>query len=153
MELQIKDLRLGNLIKIASVVQKVKSFGTDSVGEYIETEDYITYAGEEWNAAELIPLDDEWLEKMGFNGGFLQIKVQNVKDYGRPEYNRVVKISFQDDVFEMWHMVLDHEMCYNDELYEDTFTPLKYPHIRYIHQVQNLYHVLTGGELKIEGYE
>ena len=95
------------------------------------------------------------VRKACFDGEFKRIKTQYVKGYNRPDCNYVVQISFQDinhkdGAFEIWHKILDHEMEYNDELYDVACTPVRYPHIKYVHQVQNLYYDLTNNELNTE---
>jgi hypothetical protein len=69
-----------------------------------------------------IPLTEEWLVKMGFSDGLLQEESFNMK------VNSKMWVSITD---------LDHE-------------GLIHTHIEHVHQLQNLYHALTGQELELK---
>ena len=160
--MKAEELRIGNFIldneaeATKTIYWRVEQISQYRIGD--KRIGVLFRGGSCWtvmDCIEPIPLTEEWLKKFGFNGEFKTIKTQNVKDYNRPECNYKVQISFQDinhkdGVFEIWHSILDAKMDYNDELYEVATTPIAYPHIKHVHQLQNLYFALTGTELELK---
>lgn len=75
-----------------------------------------------WHFKEPIPLTEEWLVKFGF-------------------------ISIQDG----WYQIEKMPISFNWNIYDNTlrFMGYSFKHIKYVHQLQNLYFALTGEELQI----
>ena len=125
MELQAKDLRIGNWIF------KDKHFQINGVNigrayNYIIDNDRDEY---EIENIKPIPLTEEWLLKFGFERDVSDLII---------EINNHSELSFDED--------LD---CYLsiDNGHEWNSTDIN---IKYVHQLQNLYFALTGEELTIK---
>ncbi len=121
-----KELRLENWVAWCGEYVKeeqVKKIDIDHGHDWINGDDARFFRG--------IELTEEWLEKLGFDS--------DVDDYLGTE--RVFKIGLiaiydhGDDVYSLYR--------YNDSRVR----------ISYVHQLQNLYHSLTGQELKIKENE
>jgi hypothetical protein len=115
--LHARDLRIGNLIRWKSTndieaVVDIKSSGKYQTINNIQITD-----------AEPIPLNEEWLLKMGF--------VKHIKLYGYIGYvyNGYFIRNFQEIIILGSSVILAK--------------------IKYVHQLQNLYFALTGEELTI----
>ena len=79
------------------------------------------------DAIKPIPLTDEWLKRFGFE----------VEGLGYEIYDRFLTlIPEEDEGFDVLIMTADFEK------------PMYITYIDYVHQLQNLYHALTGEELK-----
>lgn len=70
---------------------------------------------------EPIPLTDEWLKKFGAEENILSI------------------------IDDMWIQFMDGEWC----ICNDNYGFYDIPSIKYVHQLQNIYFALKGGELKM----
>ena len=122
MSLQANELRLGNLVSISDVFHK------DDVVEVGVTEIYSATDGFQYFG---IPLTPEILEKAGFE-------------------------LLPRSVFVYRILIKDVEISVSIELnfaYIDTVwgqASIKHPIFKYLHQVQNLVHALTGTELTIK---
>ena len=140
--IDVNDLRIGNLVLAGNMWEVRGGHGPykqtirevclisrdidDEYDEYVETVE----PGKSNNAIDdlccninPIPLTEEWLKDLGFVAGNL------------PVFEGYVKIRF---MFNSPPLVLDidnHRM------------PLH--HVKYVHQLQNLYYALTSEELKI----
>lgn len=126
--IDIKDLRIGNILTHEGEIVYVSSLSLDIDDEYEETIGFCkwgTHANEKagWNR-ELadtllpVPLTPEWLERCG--------------------------LSFYEHDNELFPMVA---MKHNGQVVA-VFT--KTAPCEYVHQLQNLYHALTGTELQIK---
>jgi hypothetical protein len=124
-----RELRIGNLIDKGGVAFRVLTIDEDGcmcepINEY-DAED------NSWHLSrvEPIPLTEEWLLRLGFT---------------KTEYN---------DGVEMFMFIYFHLELRNNHLYlecEDSHYSRNLKHIKYVHQLQNLYHSLTESELKIK---
>ncbi len=119
--MNIRDLRVGNLILFA---EDSTIFEVTEISEYgvnVKNEEEETYI--EIDSFEGIGITEDWLIKFGFKSVA-----------GNYEFNNgTTNIVF-----------------YKNEIYESIEGQWKwYPHIRHIHQLQNLYFALTGEELEL----
>lgn len=121
-----KDLRIGNIISFkGEPVEVIKIYGSGLVQVFSETFQF-------WDAdiqdgeAEPIPLSEGWLNKFGFK-----------KDHHGYYFEDINSLSFSIDK--------DGKFlpCYNDRVINQ--------HLRifHLHQLQNLYYVLTGQDITI----
>lgn len=123
MSLQPKDLRIGNL------VNKYDEFAEVWINGYeIEAEDILALR-DGINSYECIPLTPEWL----IRGGFVLHNPGNY--YARTWGENGVSILVFRKEYNLW--------CY--QLGKGLDKP-----IEYIHQLQNLFHSLTGKELEFK---
>lgn len=120
--MEAKDLRIGNWVH------------NDEVGEFQCNADTISFLEKEpfkniLNPIEAIPLSEQWLKRFGAASAFPNDPQNNVLQLGelamllQSEGNLFVQVDFNE---------------------AEGMT------IKYVHQLQNLYHALTGHELNIE---
>jgi hypothetical protein len=122
--MKASDLRIGNLIYLKG----------DKVIEVTSVDTMMVFYGERQEAnipqdAQPIPLTEEWLLKFGF-----QIK----------ELANYVSIDFT--TYEKGKLIINDANWID---YDDSRIDLGY-NLKYVHQLQNLYHSLTGEELTIK---
>jgi len=121
------ELRIGNLLTVKYTKQIKEDFVTEIKGYdivRIEENDFNTLNYEP------IPLTEEWLLKFGFNCDLAKTYTKQIeKNTFELRFDKLDKI-----------IVLDVNINY-----EDTY--LEFKHIKYIHQIQNLYFALTNEEL------
>lgn len=125
--IQAKDLRLGNLVMFNGEVDSIIEIGQANNG-YCEIEGYFNFDSGTINP---IPLTPEWLERCGFE------RIQsNVPDLMRmPSFDGYRRLRWDYEGFSIetvgsgWIWYLHH--------------------IKYLHQLQNLYFALTGSDLTI----
>lgn len=148
--MKAEELMIGNIILSGKhqLVGYVKSiFGDD-----VLLEDKLT--GEEWQP-ELkdcagIPLTEEWLVKFGFTR-HCRVKVLNAYEYTLriDETNLDIEVQqgYQGDNnrFRVNLSVDGEEYAEEPQSINNAWLN----HIRYVHQLQNLYFALTGEELKL----
>jgi hypothetical protein len=128
MELQAKDLRIGNWI--ADYEHKNPYFQVEAIQRHNDKLKVVYRNGSSWaTEPEPITLTEEWLLRFGFK----KSKVSSQFDKG--------KLTIQ----------IANELEYhkNGRVYFNSWAIL-YESIRYVHQLQNLYHALTGEELEIK---
>ena len=125
MELTANELRIGNYLNYQGKIIKVEGihnrtiYHSDRQFDQVGVEKYITF--------EPIPLTEEWLFKFGFGKS-------EEHEYGSNEH----------DLFGFYY---DYHF---NKFYLDTPEDNIYiPFIKYVHQLQNLYHCLCGNELQI----
>lgn len=125
MDLKAKELRIGNYLNYQGKIIKVEGihnrtiYHSDRQFDQVGVEKYITF--------EPIPLTEEWLLKFGFGKS-------DEHEYGSNEH----------DLFGFYY---DYHF---NKFYLDTPEDNIYiPFIKYVHQLQNLYHCLCGNELQI----
>ena len=125
MELTANELRIGNYLNYQGKIIKVEGihnrtiYHSDRQFDQVGVEKYITF--------EPIPLTEEWLLKFGFGKS-------DEHEYGSNEH----------DLFGFYY---DYHF---NKFYLDTPEDNIYiPFIKYVHQLQNLYHCLCGNELQI----
>ncbi len=123
--MKVTDLRIGNYIQTANGIDEVRGVLNRNCFKDV----FLVKNGDvEIEDLQPIPLTEEWLLKLGFEenaGNTFSIKVESD--------------------------------CFKIEIYKKIFFPYEYkgmllPAIRlkYIHELQNLYHAITGNELKIK---
>ena len=125
MELKAKELRIGNLVQI---VKYWKDFYDENyfIPKEINLDD-LRAINNFKDIAKPIPLTEEWLLKFGFGKS-------DEHEYGSNEH----------DLFGFYY---DYHF---NKFYLDTPEDNIYiPFIKYVHQLQNLYHCLCGNELQI----
>jgi hypothetical protein len=120
--MESNELRIGNLVKWYDVskVLELHSEKNEFDNVYIECEESFEWT--EYDKLIPIELTEEWLLKFGFISNPYQDRYE--KDIIRINCNKIKGFT---------------------ELWIDGM-----PHIKYIHQLQNLYFALTGEELKIK---
>lgn len=127
--MRIEDLRIGSLVSYNNCDLKVTALGSRS--DIIGLERHPLTA---FNRVSPIPLSEEWLLKFGFIE-----QIGFIKFIGK-KYTNSFEVSNND---------LDKWYCYfrnfnKSEL--DDFVLLMND-LKYVHQLQNLYHALTGKDL------
>ncbi len=115
------DLRIGNYVNYLGEVQEVT--GIDSEYVYLDT---ITFDYVEHDEIEPIPITEEWLLKLGF-----EPEEEDSAYYFSEECEYLQVVNYVDG------FVFEKE---NTELVS----------LNYIHELQNLYHAITGNELEIK---
>ena len=128
--IDVKELRIGNYVLAEGLVDNEPSlYQIEMVGigrcAVMNSRSSITL---DWRYANPISITPEWLEKLGF--------IRSDKTY-----------SYQtsDQFYIDWTM--EDGICLNG-IYDDIMSNGdKLEHIKYIHQLQNLYYALTGDEL------
>lgn len=113
------ELRIGNYVYSLETNDVQKITGITEEIPFIDT---ITFDYPSYEEIEPIPLTEEWLLKLGFEltGSFYRIK-----------NSRFVEVILHDNGID----VCNHTVCLT--------------HIKYVHQLQNLYLCLTGAELTV----
>jgi hypothetical protein len=137
-----RTLRIGNLLEYDGKVVHVTMLSLDIDDEYQDTIGFCaigqtSHEKSDWNRAlvdklDRIPLTHEWLVKLGF------------------EYDA------QHESFPIFHTQSEGGIEFFDEQVQFVGREMAEPieHIKYVHQLQNLYYALTGEELTIKkGYE
>ena len=132
MKLEAKDLRIGNFVKARTTddefnIVKEISFSDNQRGYYLRLENINHGVWLEHNGDNLIlgvPLTEEWLLKFGFEKGFYYEK-------------GFLKLSNGQKRTLVRYVISDSES-------------VSIASIIYVHQLQNLYHALTGEELTIK---
>ncbi len=119
-QLEAKDLRIGNL-----VINICNNEAVEVVIGVFEDEIYLS-SNSSLKIEDLtpIPLTEEWLLKLGL-----------VYNDERKSYGNETKLS-----------VLKVCSSFVAEVYEDAAVK----QVRYVHELQNLYHAITGNELEIK---
>ncbi len=124
--MEANELRIGNLIKEGKVEQIDNSI------------DEVYYSGDGYYQSTYccnlnpIPLTEEWLLKFGFEKNFenlIEILINK---------NQSLHFDKTDNCMSLY-IPINHEFIY-----------LVFKHIKYVHQLQNLYFSLTGTELEIK---
>ena len=123
---QINELRVGNLIQEGKVEQIDNSI------------DEVYYSGNGYYQSNYccnlnaILINEEWLLKLGFSCDWSKIYTKQIEEnYFELRFDKTDKI-----------IVLDVSVNYED-------TSLEFQHIKYVHQLQNLYFILVGSELQL----
>ena len=120
------ELRIGNWVEIKDQVVK-KYSQIEGVGNLQHV------AGQLYSIEELeqIQLTDEWLVRFGFDKTYSELI------YREYELNKV-GVEMNSDIV---------TVSYN---YGNDVEWVNFAHIKYVHQLQNLYHALTGEELELK---
>lgn len=133
--LKASELRIGNL---------VKGLGWNSEEIEIKVDYKIIGSLHEKELSSMhirpIPLTEEWLVKFGF-----ACVHKGNKHYSmRQSIRNNNYIHFIPTINDMWHL------CFSDTQINDYRDYITATAIKHVHQLQNLYHALTGEELIIK---
>jgi hypothetical protein len=120
-KMKAQELRIGNLLQGLSNIRKIAEINTTS---FTDTQGLSTLLRDSMP----ILLTEEWLLKFGF-------EKLNRDVVAYEQCNLIVEW-----LFERW----------TGRLYFDAYTSIQIIEIKYVHQLQNLYFVLTGEELTIK---
>jgi hypothetical protein len=137
--MRANDLRLGNLI-YWNILEKKDTIHT-VVGIRNEKPQTIPISlGESIEDYKPIPLTEIWLEKLGL------IK-KNITE-GMPQELKQPDIDEDGSIWYNWVQGLFNlEIQSNGEIWFELYS--HYKHIKYVHELQNLYYSLTGVELSV----
>jgi len=128
------DLRIGNWITYEVGHKDGKKNKIQCQVKPNEIEDLFENKG--FFIYEPIPLTEEWLQKFGF---IVDNELWHKKEF---DILWTILIRLQDGAIEL-QSIIDEQV--NEEV-EILILPSK---VKYVHQLQNLYHSLTGEELKV----
>ena len=129
--MDLKELRIGNLVynidgdgdkysqPVLMVSGKEIVLGTKQIPIYTLFNEFI----------QPIPITEDWLKRFGFE------KKRN--DY-----------EFNSDLYNFWYLSHNKNICVT-ELENQFSAQFFFEHIKYLHQLQNLYFALTGEELTL----
>ena len=115
------ELRVGNIVEYKSKALFVESINKDGIN-LIGSDDFFIYPVYEFGELHPIKISKQWLLSFGFrgyDGHYFQI-------------NDIIEIYMDRFTFEMWIGVNSNFSIH---------------HVKYIHELQNLYYALTGKEL------
>lgn len=133
--IKVSDLRIGNIIHYTGKQENEWNDEGDVVvmtigSEKIETE-YVhglsSFIEPELDGFEPIPLTEDWLLQLGFSRSLLP---------------------FSEGVYE--GPIIDHRVEYNAGSFMYCLWSQHLRNIDHVHQLQNLYHAITGEDLQIK---
>jgi len=128
-----KELRIGNIVEFAEPLFDTGFKQVTSIGHHIN-QIHPSYI-------KPIPLTEEWLFKAGFEKfGFNELIFKNITDDAF-----YIGIDKTGDTNDGVIFVLSDQTEKDGEIVTKNYLP----HIKYVHQLQNLYFCLTGEELTI----
>jgi hypothetical protein len=132
--MKTNELRIGNLVNYNNLANSVRGIDETYIELFDNTYAYI-------DNIEPIPLTGDWLEKFGFKS----IDKQSNLFYS----SKLIRITLPTSRCTSGVCYVSVRGCkvFNNENYFRAGINLK---IKYVHQLQNLYFVLTGKELKIK---
>lgn len=119
--MEANELRIGNITDKGTIVSFYERGIHVGFGKTFE-----------FNEVQPIPLTEEWLLKFGFEKNFenlIEILINK---------NQSLHFDKTDNCMSLY-IPINHEFIY-----------LVFKHIKYVHQLQNLYFSLTGTELEIK---
>lgn len=131
--MKVNELRIGNFV---TAIRCDRSKFVDSIYK-VQEEGVTTKIG--WNEIEPIPLNEEWLEKLGW-----VYEGYNYDYYDNDKEQRVFESrnSLGDFIeFEGYFLPMPY---YFNQAFGENFK------LKYVHQLQNLYFALIGEELTIK---
>ena len=131
-----QELRIGNYVDLGNRIAKVIEIGHLScvVVDLEETQDTI----EDYERTKPIPLTEDWLGKLGL------IKRNQTEEL--PEELQQPDIDEDGDIWYTWVKgVFNLEIQSNGEIWFELYS--HYKHIKWVHELQNLYFALTGEKL------
>jgi hypothetical protein len=115
--MEANELRIGNYVKMPNLIKPIKVSIIDTTQNSTKTK------------AQPIPLTEEWLLNFGFELLYTG-KFRKVYDFSKD-----LRFGYQDN-----YGLANIESSV-------TFVGNSFKHIKYVHQLQNLYFALTGNEL------
>lgn len=133
--IRASELRIGNLVQSDPILGfEPEPRVYEVTGLFIRQIDALpTHQADNYSG---IPLSEEWLVKFGF--------VKHIEDFRLYrsgvvfKYQKYAINEIPDNAFDIWQITED-----------DDYIPLRLS-VRYVHQLMNLYHALTGEELSIK---
>jgi len=132
------ELRIGNLIQTEKYGVKIEVkaiFGKYGLECGNSGNDYDDYSPD-IKDVKPIPLTEEWLIKFGFEAysthvNYIELQIKSNK----PSNHVVIRYGLQRDYFN----IFNHSEC--------DFTEMQYlTEVKFVHQLQNLFYCLSGGE-------
>lgn len=143
--MKASELRIGNILSVNGVYNAVTGirniFIGDNPKDVVEVEisgfSQVVILNEQ--SISPIPLAEEWLLKFGFkciHEANKHYAIQNPKGY-----KDLHKIHFFQTINDQWHL------AFSDATTGKEHHHIVACHIKYVHQLQNLYYALTGEEL------
>lgn len=127
-----KELRIGNIVLSAGQISEVKMInGIEEAFDQVYLEREHDFEWTEFDRIEGIELTPIWIERLGFSK----------TDDHEMGYFTDSKFDFYYD----YHFKILTIVCGNADVVE-----VSLDHIKTIHQIQNLVHILTGTELEIK---
>jgi len=136
--IDLRELRIGNII------QPSKEW-REKYPKQTAEQPYHHYVGftDERNT-DPIPITPEWLERLGFE----KYDFMEVQSYKEPY---CIDIHNGNTISERELFVISHGMVQIQHIYEKDITSCVFPvNVKYVHQLQNLIHAITGNELTIK---
>lgn len=134
----IKTLRVGNLVfkgtrlvRVCSIMEHDKRIDVEPV-LILKNPSHAGCAT--LSSCTFIPITKDWLKKLGWQ--YLQGRTDG--DLTRDAWKAKLEIDFIDGVIQI------------KSRYAEVETYQKLDHIKYVHQLQNLYYFLTGEELEVK---
>ncbi|MBS9774751.1 MAG: hypothetical protein KGV59_06305 [Tenacibaculum sp.] len=128
MELQARDLRIGNLVLYDNQITKIESIRKGNTDFLIGLKDYddLKFLKD----IQPIPITEEWLLKLGFE---LTANTLYTKRFDLKDNMKIGYIFHKANPKETGMRFIGH--IFNDK--------------KYVHELQNLVYYLTGNELKL----
>lgn len=123
------ELRIGNLVLIDNKETEIYCISGMGVNDFLINFNQVSY---DFDEIEPIPLTEEWLLILGFKK-----TVDETIDY------RIRQ-------FELNRIELIHGLTLDKELFIVMMGQEALSHIKYIHQLQNIYFSLTGEDIEIK---
>lgn len=132
--MKAEELRIGNFVLFHEESTIFKVTGIETGGLYVKNETISTWI--EIYQFSGIPITEEWCLRFGFEVDCVYDCVLEIKDY--EDKRNTFLCAFSDE----------RDTVY---LYHNYYSPSDYvAEVKHIHQLQNLYHALTGEELTIK---
>lgn len=141
-KMKATELRIGNLVDLGNRIAKVIDIGhlSCTVVDLEETQDTL----ESYERTEGIPLTEEWIEKFGFNKKG-ESRYGFKYNYPMADWGFTIETSFDEGKWFFGHEFYDSG---DDNLDYQTLNFCF--NLQYVHTLQNIFHSLTGEELKIK---
>jgi len=137
--MEANELRLGNLVT-ATLTNEIYEIGIWAL-RVIEDGNYQNSYDTETKVYEPIPLTEEWLLK--FDIIKLNFTTDMPKSFQKPD------IDEDGNIWYTWVKgAFNLEIQKNGEIWFEVYS--HYIHVKYVHQLQNLYFALTSEELTIK---
>jgi hypothetical protein len=128
--METNELRLGNWIKFPqNLIQEQQLV-------------YIDARKEKNDYSEPIPITEKWLLNFGFEDMKEQVFCKEIQGNESGDYDLVISKDGDD-----WDIILQD--LDKTQSVENEFTEFQLNSIKFVHQLQNLYFVLTGNELQL----
>lgn len=143
--IKANDLQVGNYVSLNNMIEVVKSISTglDHNGDKFDTIETKRTFGHEDKDFKPIPLTEDWLNKFGFETHNSVDKIKGTEQYKDLTYYTK---SLSDNKYNDLSLISSY--VETNDVYVELF-PYEDFKYKYVHQVQNVYHSITGKELKI----